>query len=384
MVSHDGSSVVLGSSPSFRVLILTDAPAQTFNTAQNIHATLIAAGHPVGVMSVENLLSGGEGENPLADSAAAVLLLDTGTNLESVSEVCRRIKSESGVESLPIIAVLAPAEKTGRFDGQVWATLRRAGVDDFLSANADEMELEARLGLLSRFARLNRELNNAREQLSRSLQFDDLTQLMNRRFFFKAAHREWARARRYQHSLACLMIDINYFRLYNSTFGFACGDYVLRSVANIIRQWTRESDIVARFAEEKFVIMLPETDVQGVVMLRENLLKVVAETEFTWQQQKLPVSISIGESDRRGGGTGGGSAGDTVGNGGSEAQNDEDEVESLSVREEVAELLADADAALNVAKKGARYPAFCVDATTGLLAISTEGTDEASVMGGNR
>src|SRR5262249_19161184 len=147
---------------------------------------------------------------------------------------------------------------------------------------------------------------------------------------------------------------------------YACGDYILRTVAHIIRQWTRESDILGRFGGAKFVVMLAETDIQGAMMSREKLQHQVATTEFVWKDVALPVTLSIGESERR-----------------AERRRapaerprhveeyplEEDEIEMLSVREELADLLADSDAALFVAKKGARYPSVCVESPPGLVNI---------------
>jgi GGDEF domain-containing protein len=129
-------------------------------------------------------------------------------------------------------------------------------------------------------------------------------------------------------------------------FGYDCGDYVLRGVAGILRDSTRDSDIVARFSEDKFVVMLPETTIAGAISMGENIQRLISEMEFNWQGQNLPVSVSIGEAGRR----------RDEDAGSVNAADEDDESVALSLREELAELLEEADAALFVAKRGVRSP----------------------------
>jgi diguanylate cyclase (GGDEF)-like protein len=211
------------------------------------------------------------------------------------------------------------------------------------------------LEMWSRHARLHRDLLGLRETLGKQVQTDDLTQLLNRRYFFQAAHREVSRARRYNQPLSCLMVDINYFKLFNKTFGYGCGDYILRAVATTVRAWTRESDILARFGAKKFVILLPSTDIEGAMMLREKLQSEIGQFDFMWQDQKLPVTISIGEAERRREDPRTAERQYRTPAYEEDERSDIDET-PLSVREELADLLEDADAALYVAKKGVRYP----------------------------
>jgi PleD family two-component response regulator len=81
--------------------------------------------------------------------------------------------------------------------------LQDAGVDDFFSATALDCEILARISSLVQTARLRGELEATREHLRLHLQTDDVTRLLNRRFFFQAAHREYGRARRYDNELSC-------------------------------------------------------------------------------------------------------------------------------------------------------------------------------------
>jgi GGDEF domain-containing protein len=141
------------------------------------------------------------------------------------------------------------------------------------------------------------------------------------------------------------MINVDFFKRFNSMFGYDCGDYVLRGVASILRDSTRDSDIVARFSEDKFVVMLPETPIEGAISMGENIQRLISEDEFNWHDQNLPVSVSIGEAARR-----------RDSNADQVDADEDDETIALSLREELAELLEEADAALYVAKRGVRSP----------------------------
>jgi diguanylate cyclase (GGDEF)-like protein len=227
------------------------------------------------------------------------------------------------------------------------AALTQAGADEFLSTDSLEVEIEARFATAVRLAQLKRDLLATQERLSRQIQVDDLTQVLNRRFFFQAAYRECSRARRYQHALSCLMVDVDHFYLYNTTFGYSCGDYILKEVARMLNTCVRDTDLVARFGGSKFVILLTHTDVEGASTVRHKMESLIGGNYFVWHHQRLPVTVSIGESERVPGRT------QTLGS------NDEaEDTHPLSTREDLAELLEDADSALFVAKKGARYPAF--------------------------
>lgn len=246
----------------------------------------------------------------------------------------------------------------GGLDGQapVVALIESGGslaegvtASDVLSSTAGEAEIVLRCTAAGQQARLRRELATTRERLAHQVQVDDLTKVFNRRYFFQAAYRECSRARRYNQQISCLMVDVNHFQLFNTTFGYNCGDYVLRDTAKLLRACVRDTDCVARFGGSKFVILLTHTDTDGAAIVREKIDKLVSGNYYVWHHQQLPISVSIGEASCVPGNTRQFTDGETG-----------DEVESvpLSIREELAELLEDADSALFIAKKGVRFPTF--------------------------
>ena len=131
-----------------------------------------------------------------------------------------------------------------------------AGGDDYLLTPVSEIVLGAKIRAMQRIALmrssligLTRKLDAANQELVRISSTDALTGISNRRFFEEAISVEWRRARRHSNSIALMMCDIDYFKLFNDTHGQQAGDECLRKVATAIRQNTeRPSDIVARHA----------------------------------------------------------------------------------------------------------------------------------------
>ena len=124
---------------------------------------------------------------------------------------------------------------------------------------------------------------------------DPLTNCYNRRQFEELAMKEVQRSRRYQHPFCLFMIDADHFKNVNDTHGHAVGDLVLQALANCCRMTLRESDIVARFGGEEFVILLPEVSLENAhrvaERLRINISKIVVKNE---QNEDVRFTVSIG------------------------------------------------------------------------------------------
>lgn len=125
---------------------------------------------------------------------------------------------------------------------------------------------------------------------------DELTGLYNRRHFQTVLQIEWKRAVRFHRSLSLLMIDVDFFKKYNDTFGHLQGDKVLKEMSNVLKRNVREIDTVARFGGEEFIVLLPDTDKKGAVAVGEKLRKIVETHRFidVSSQAVAPISISVG------------------------------------------------------------------------------------------
>jgi len=132
------------------------------------------------------------------------------------------------------------------------------------------------------------------ESLRRLATQDSLTGLFNRRYFFTVAKREFQRSQRYGHPLALLLLDIDYFKRINDSYGHRAGDQVLRTVAGVLREGLRQVDIPCRYGGEEFVILLPDTPLDTALAAAQRLGETLAETPIPTEKGPVPVTVSIG------------------------------------------------------------------------------------------
>ena len=125
---------------------------------------------------------------------------------------------------------------------------------------------------------------------------DSLTNLFNRRHFDAEFDREFKRAKRYNNALSVAIIDIDFFKKINDTYGHLCGDYVLRECAYIIKENFRQTDIVFRYGGEEFAVILTETPQETAWVPLERLRKIIESHEFIFDNEVLKVTVSIGVS----------------------------------------------------------------------------------------
>jgi diguanylate cyclase (GGDEF)-like protein len=152
----------------------------------------------------------------------------------------------------------------------------------------------AHLGAIATFS-LENVVNRAR--LLRSGFTDVLTGWHNRRYLQVRLNEELARARRESSNLVCLMIDIDYFKNINDSFGHAAGDIALRELAQRIEAQVRASDVAARYGGEEFVVLMPKTDVQSGVLLAERIRGAVSELPIDLGNgREVTATVSIGIS----------------------------------------------------------------------------------------
>ncbi|HUO76205.1 MAG TPA: sensor domain-containing diguanylate cyclase [Thermodesulfovibrionales bacterium] len=123
---------------------------------------------------------------------------------------------------------------------------------------------------------------------------DGLTGLFNHRNFQEKLTAEFRRLERFSASLSLLLIDIDFFKKINDSYGHPAGDEVLREVSRIIRETIRSVDIPARYGGEEFAALLPGTNHEGALKMAERLRESIEKTNFPIEGKKLRVSVSIG------------------------------------------------------------------------------------------
>ncbi len=131
-------------------------------------------------------------------------------------------------------------------------------------------------------------------KLQQAATHDALTGLPNRRAADDFMAQEALRAQRRGSPLSALMIDIDFFKKVNDQHGHAGGDHVLQALARLLQQRARASDMVARWGGEEFLMLLPDTPAEGAKEMAEQLRRAVQNAPLRWQQQSIPITVSIG------------------------------------------------------------------------------------------
>lgn len=217
----------------------------------------------------------------------------------------REYRNNPVTQDIPII-VLSTKE-----DPLVKSAAFAAGANDYLVKLPDNIELVARIRYHSRsyLTLLQRDeayraLRVSQQQLldtnlmlQRLMNSDGLTGLSNRRHFDEYLELEWRRAMREQQQLSLLMIDVDYFKAYNDSFGHLAGDEALRQVAEAIRgSCSRPTDLPARYGGEEFALVLPNTSPGGARLIAEKLRQTVLALNIPHiaPQPDAHLSVSIG------------------------------------------------------------------------------------------
>ncbi len=132
--------------------------------------------------------------------------------------------------------------------------------------------------------------------VARTSLIDELTGIYNRRALYKILDQEIKRAERFKHPLSILMMDIDFFKVYNDSNGHLAGDLLLQRISKIIGGKIRDVDTLARYGGEEFIVILPETSHESAAKIAERVRRTVESTHFKGQekQPKGKITISMG------------------------------------------------------------------------------------------
>ncbi len=148
-----------------------------------------------------------------------------------------------------------------------------------------------------RMEKINRSLGEANTVLQKISTLDGLTGIPNRRFHDGILEQEWRRCRRSRQPLSVIMVDIDYFKLFNDCYGHPAGDRCLQRVAETLQMVIhRAADTVARYGGEEFVYVLPESDRHSAYSVAENARIEIAQLQIPHEQSAVAsyITISIG------------------------------------------------------------------------------------------
>ena len=155
------------------------------------------------------------------------------------------------------------------FIGEVFkGTTVRSVAFDFIKTPVDNDELLIRANCLLK-------IRDLREKLKIVSTTDELTGLHNRKYLNERLEQEISRARRYGNSLSCLLFDLDFFKVVNDIYGYEWGDVLLRSIADKLKQLIRKEDILTRYGDEEFLLILPNTSEDNAFLFAERFRREI-------------------------------------------------------------------------------------------------------------
>lgn len=220
-------------------------------------------------------------------SRVDVILLDyvlpDGNGLDFMS----RIKTYG--KDVPIIVI------TGQGDEMIASRVIQAGAFDYFPKRMISAEsLSRSISNTLEKARLKRKVIQVQKRLAEMSIKDDLTELYNRRYFTESLRKEIARAGRLNTELVLCMLDLDYFKRVNDTYGHPTGDMVLTQIGNMLRESIRLNDYCCRYGGEEFAVILPNTSLGKARTVCERFRELVAGHRFNFNSEQFRITISIG------------------------------------------------------------------------------------------
>ena len=197
-----------------------------------------------------------------------------------------------------ISLVLVPATVLLFVRGPVELRLMALGGVIFLIAAYRATNLLA--FFLRRAFKLSEDLSLAHAREQELARTDELTGMNNRRAFLELADHTLQQAERYDRPLSLILFDLDGFKAVNDSHGHATGDQVLRTVADVVRNTIRTSDVAGRLGGEEFAILLPETEAQAALVIAERLRSGFAQTPARVARGPLRFTASFGVAERDG------------------------------------------------------------------------------------
>lgn len=214
----------------------------------------------------------------ISDFRPELVLMDLHMPDFSGTELAGVIRQRSRYTNLPIVYLSAETDIAEQLEA-----LER-GADDFLLKPIQDIHLVT--AIRSRIARSR--------QLEEMIVKDSLTGLLKHAAIKEAVDREVLRSARTGKPVTVVMLDIDHFKVVNDTYGHAMGDVVIASLALLMRQSLRQTDILGRYGGEEFVAILPECDATSAVRLVDNLRKRFSTIRFRHEDKDFACTVSIG------------------------------------------------------------------------------------------
>ena len=160
---------------------------------------------------------------------------------------------------------------------------------DYILTPINPKELGLRVKNLLRIKEL-------KEKVSEVSTTDELTGLHNRKYLYEHLETEISRARRYETKLSCLLLDIDFFKVVNDMYGYDWGDILLKKISEMLKDFIRKEDIVTRYGDEEFIVILPNTSEENAFLFAERFRREIEKMEFipANEEERHPITISGG------------------------------------------------------------------------------------------
>ena len=167
----------------------------------------------------------------------------------------------------------------------------RAESYDFISSPVNKDELLVRVRSMLK-------IKEYKDKINKVSTTDELTGLHNRKYLQERLDQEIARARRYKTPLSCLLFDIDFFKVVNDMYGYEWGDVLLKNLAEKLKQMVRKEDVLTRYGDEEFILILPNTSEENAFLFAERFRRDIEKMEFipAGEEERHPITISGGIS----------------------------------------------------------------------------------------
>jgi two-component system, cell cycle response regulator len=228
--------------------------------------------------------SGESGLEVVRRETPDLILLDVDMPDVSGFEVCRTLKNDADLHTIPIIFLSGSCTQQDKVQGL------DLGAVDFVTKPFDAFELRARVRAALRTKRLH-------DLLAMHAQLDPLTELFNRRAMDKRLQREWGRIQRHGGTLSFAMLDMDNFKQLNDTYGHSFGDRVLQEVAQALISQCRHIDLPVRYGGEEFAIIIPDETAEQAMSMLERLREAIANTRLGAGDVDVQITASFGVAD---------------------------------------------------------------------------------------
>ncbi len=227
----------------------------------------------------------------------SVVLLDLSLESPDGNDLLTLFKSKVNLINTPLIVLSSNTDS----DTKVYAFLQ--GASDFVGKPIQFRELLARINnqikIHNKLKELEvkiRELTKRNSVLEQLAITDSLTELYNKGYILQRLESEMIRSARYNEPISLIIIDLDYFKKINDSFGHVAGDNILRKLAKILVESVRDVDIVARYGGEEFIVVCPNTSIGGAAILAERIRENVQNTIFRSGSFDIKLTISLGLS----------------------------------------------------------------------------------------